>query len=106
MKKFLKKKLNIKKEFQAFSFLLLLIGFVCGNLFGINFYFIKWNFFSIFFVPFLLEVVNFVQKELKKNIAKNKQLKNCNLKLKLLFFDYLKRGFLLGIFVEAFKVGS
>ena len=96
MKKIFQKKLNTKKDFQAFSFLLLLLGFICGNLFGINFYFIKWNIFSIFFVPFLLEVGNFFQTKLKNN----------NFKIKLLFFDYLKRGFLLGIFIEAFKVGS
>ena len=106
MKNFLQKNLNSKKEFQAFSFLLLLIGFISGNLFGINFYFIKWNIFSIFLVPLLLEMGNFFQNKIKKDISNNKKLKNNKFKMKFLFFDYLKRGFLLGIFIEAFKVGS
>lgn len=96
MLKILQKKKNYKKKIQTFSFLLLLIGFIFGNLFGLNFHFIKWNIFSIFVVSFLLEIGNFFQN----------RSKNCKLYSKFLIFNYFKRGFLLGIFIEAFKVGS
>ena len=110
-----------KKNFNSISLLFLLTSFIFANLFGINFYFINWNIFSIFLVPILLELVNFFSTRLKNNF-KNLSLKptpsqkiekNFNIlnfqKLSqfiIYFFDYLKRGFLLGIFLEAFKVGS
>lgn len=97
MKKIFQSNRNKTKNFQSLSFLLILIGFIIGNSFGINFYFINWNIVSIFLVPFLLEIGNY----LKTKIFTNK-----NFKLNLNFFDYFKRGFLLGIFMEAFKVGS
>lgn len=104
-----------KKIFKSISLLFLLTSFIFANLFGINFNFIKWNLFSIFSIPLLLEIFNFFTTKLKNNNRFNKIIKNKNNEsvnfyksnnLLLFLFDYLKRGFLLGIFIEAFKVGS
>lgn len=108
-----KKSLEHKKTFNSFSLFFLLVGFILGNLFGINFYFIKWNIFSIFLVPILLELTNFVLFSLKKNttnvyFSKKHLTKKVDNKKKINFsiLQILKKGFLLGIFIEAFKVGS
>lgn len=105
-----------KKNLKSLSLLFLLISFIFANLFGLNFHFIKWNIFSIFFLSMLLEVGNFLSTRLKKKSkflflnlnSRQKKEKNFQFLSQLIssFFDYLKRGFLLGIFLEAFKVGS
>jgi hypothetical protein len=107
---FINKNQEKKKIITSFSLLLFLTGFILGNLFGINFYFIKWNTFSIFLVPGFLELGNFLSNRLNNEYSnfKNEEW-NQNSKSKLFqikLFDSIKRGFLLGIFIEAFKVGS
>ena len=104
-----------KKIFKSLSLLFLLTSFIFANLFGINFNFINWNLFSIFSIPLSFELVNFFTNKLKNNNKLNNIIQNKNPEsinfytsnyLILFIFDSLKRGFLLGIFIEAFKVGS
>ena len=101
---------NFEKKIEPLSFLFLLLSFLFGNLFGINFSFINWNICYIFLIPFVLEIGNFFALKVKQNqnhISKKLfSLKESKTKIKFELFNYIKRGFLLGIFVEAFKVGS
>ena len=113
------------KEVKLGDFLLLLIGFIYGNLFAINFSNTNWNFFLIFFIVFFLELLNkflylnflnFAKQEFnyfyENFIFKDSLKKNTNLMTKnyfvniFLVINTIKRGFLLGFFLEAFKVGS
>ena len=143
---------------KSWKLLILLTSFLFGNLFGINFSGINWNFSLIFFIVLFFECLNFLISRnfvsvpktcfgeqikfgkkfitktsffsKKKNLGKDLQLKNKNQLpiatdlpgTKISFgkgnhsftgFETMKtvlesfrRGFLLGIFVEAFKVGS
>ena len=98
----------MKKKIEPLSFLFLLLSFLFGNLFGINFSFINWNIFYIFLILFVLEIGNFFTLKVKQNYISKKlfSLKESKTRIKFELFNYIKRGFLLGIFVEAFKVGS
>jgi len=94
-------KIALKQKFKVLNLpiflLFLLIGFVLGNFFGI----LTTNCFSdfpIFFSILIIELISF----LKYNIAF--QIPNQKLFLSLL--NFFKNGFLIGIFLEAFKVGS
>jgi hypothetical protein len=88
------------EKINVSDFLILLIGFVYGNLFVINYSTANWNFLLIFFIIFFVELVNKSNYFIffKKYTENNFFLFN--------FINTSKRGFLLGIFVEAFKVGS
>ena len=99
---------NFEKKIEPLSFLFLLLSFLFGNLFGINFSFINWNIFYIFLILFVLEIGNFFTLKVKQNYISKKlfSLKESKTRIKFELFNYIKRGFLLGIFVEAFKVGS
>ncbi len=91
---------KIVKKINVSDFLILLIGFVYGNLFVINYSNANWNFLLIFFIIFFVELIN------KSNyfiFFKNYTENNFFL---FNFINTIRRGFLLGIFVEAFKVGS
>ena len=147
-----RKKLNRKWSQTKFGIswklLILLTSFLFGNLFGINFSGINWNFSLIFFIVLFLECLNFLISinfkqlvtktsffSLKKNLGQNFQLKKKNqlpiyqnqfwsrdlpvpkqsgtkvnfgkgVETMKTVLESFRRGFLLGIFVEAFKVGS
>ena len=108
---------NALNQIHPFDFFILLYGFLYGNLFAIHFSNIEFNFILIFLVVFFLE---FVQKVLYFNfsldhqntfisVPKNwffVQMKFSKLRPPFLVINTLKRGFLLGFFLEAFKVGS
>ena len=98
------------KNFKLFDFLLLLIGFFYGNLFAINFSNTNWNLAFIFFIVSFLELINkilyfsFEKKKIKtQHITK---AKFCVTTFGFIILNTVKRGFLLGLFLEAFKVGS
>ena len=147
-----RKKLNRKwyqtKFGTSWKLLILLTSFLFGNLFGINFSGINWNFSLIFFIVLFFECLNFLISinfkqlvtktsffSLKKNLGQYFQLKNKNqlpiyqnqfwsrdlpvpkqsgtkvnfgkgVETMKTVLESFRRGFLLGIFVEAFKVGS
>jgi hypothetical protein len=96
----LNKKINKNiKKLSFFSFLLL-VSFVCGNLFGMYLKELENFYFCIFINLLLIECISFLKysKKIKFYLTeKNFLIKSLNV---------LKRGFLIGIFVEAFKVGS
>lgn len=146
---------------KSWKLLILLTSFLFGNLFGINFSGINWNFSLIFFIVLFFECLNFLISRnvvsqtkfgnkfrtktsffsKKKNLGKDFQLKNTNqlpidqnkfwstdlpvpkqsgtkisfgkgnqsftgVETMKTVLESFRRGFLLGIFVEAFKVGS
>jgi hypothetical protein len=82
---------------------LLFFAFSCGNIFGM--YTKNINNFYIYILSNLLtvEIISFI-KYSKKFQFYEKYLSKDNFLTKSL--NVLKRGFLIGIFVEAFKVGS
>lgn len=89
------------KQIKSLDILIILAAFLYGNLFAIQNSPLNWSFTLIFFIVFVLE---FLSKTFYF-LEHNKYNKN--------FFSYpciitntLKRGFLLGFFLEAFKVGS
>jgi len=132
----------------SWKLLILLTSFLFGNLFGINFSGINWNFSLIFFIVLFLECLNFLISinfkqlvtktsffSLKNNLEQYFQLKKKNqlpiyqnqfwsrdlpvpkqsgtkvnfgkgVETMKTVLESFRRGFLLGIFVEAFKVGS
>jgi|JI8StandDraft_2_1071088.scaffolds.fasta_scaffold40108_2 hypothetical protein len=114
------------QNLQPVDFLILLFGFIYGNLFVLTFSRFQWDFFLIFSVVFFLEVLNklfyfYYQNVCPKfekfwiSLHDNKNQVNIQFFEKLsrtyqkplfFFFQLFKRGFLLGLFVEAFKVGS
>ena len=151
------KKLNRKWSQPKFGIsgklLILLTSFLFGNLFGINFSGINWNFCLIFFIVLFFECLNFlIYRNFKQFVTKTSffskkknifcpqikfgekqslgtqyfELNNKNQlpispDLPVLkqsgngitavgtmktVLESFRRGFLLGIFVEAFKVGS
>ena len=87
----------VKKNINLIIFFILL-SFLFGNIFGLN----SKNFLFdspgvLFFIfPLVLEIINFLVFFQKKNSNK----KFCFIMISI------RRGFLLGIFIEAFKVGS
>jgi len=84
-KKFFKDKENI-----VFNLFYLLASFFLGNIFGIFTKSLNLPLFSFILLIFF-ELIN------KWYFEKNKYFT---------FINFLKQGFLLGIFIEAFKVGS
>jgi hypothetical protein len=117
------------KGFAPFDFFILLCAFVYGNIFTIQCSKLNWGFLLIFGVIFFIEILDklfyfflflfFENKKKTKNLHKNNQ-PNIFVNAKLLQFQFnienilnifflvntLKRGFFLGFFLEAFKVGS
>lgn len=92
-------KITLLKTNVIFFVFSLLFGFLFGNIFGLNSKVILINFseFIFFVFPLLLEGINFLNNQTKKN----KKYKF----LSLIIISF-RRGFLLGIFIEAFKLGS
>lgn len=123
-------------EIEPFDFFILLCAFFYGNLFALQFSNINWGFLLIFIIVFFLEAINKLLYFLFENIKElsRKQepvfgLKFFNfrkkmdadsgvayflttrktkkaLKYSFILTNLVKRGFILGFFVEAFKVGS
>nr|QXI88250.1 photosystem I assembly protein ycf20 [Ulva intestinalis] len=107
----------IEKYFVVYIFLLLL-GFVCGNLFGTFLIFFRvytnWDGLIIILTILFIEFINFITyiKSFKYHkfnkffvkIYKNKIFFLLFKNLK--FLNFYKMGLLLGFFIDAFKVGS
>ena len=91
------------RESFFLTFFVLLCSFYGGTLFGILTKMIFKNKILIFSIPWFLEFINFYYFETPSKVASGKE-KAQNLSTVLL--NALKRGFLLGIFVDAFRVGS
>ena len=95
---------KLKEGFLSFL-ILLFIGFFFGNLFGTVVDSIrKFNIadsFLIFIIILLNELINFnIYSRYKSEISTKIRSKN------LSFLNAFKVGFLLGIFIDSFKVGS
>lgn len=84
----------------SFFLFLLLISFVSGNLFGLYLKQIEDFYFNLFLNLIFIELISFLKYSKKIPLYNNEN----NFLIKSL--NVLKRGFLIGIFVEAFKVGS
>jgi uncharacterized membrane protein YoaK (UPF0700 family) len=91
------------REIFFFTFFVLLCSFYGGTLFGILTKMFFKNKILIFSIPWLLELINvyYFEKTIKADNAKEKAQY-----LSIILLNALKRGFLLGIFVDAFRVGS
>ena len=92
-------KLTVNKKNIIFLIFFLLLGFFFGNIFGLNSKILINSFcdFLFLFFPLVIEILNFINNKTKeKNMSKTF----------FLIFTSLRRGFLLGIFIEAFKLGS
>ena len=126
----------VLKQIEPFDFFILLCAFFYGNLFALQFSTINWGFLLIFTIVFFLEAINkflyFLFENTKEfsekrkpvlvpklnNLVKKTHLgsgvsytllakkRKKVLKYSFLLTNLVKRGFLLGFFVEAFKVGS
>jgi len=105
---------------KALDFLLLLFSFLYGNLFTIQFSNVNWGIVFIFFIIILIEFINLLIYLKPNSISFFSAKKNIELKRNLKFLaafekkrnkigiilNTIKRGFILGFFIEAFKVGS
>lgn len=123
MLRFLNMTKNLLKKINAFDFFILLCAFLYGNIFTIQCSTLNWGFVLIFGIVVLIEIL---EKNLYFFFTNQKQeiyLKNTNFVFNFVehgipllikeetfssFFllNTAKRGFLLGFFLEAFKVGS
>ena len=107
----------IEKYFIIYIFLLLL-GFICGNLFGTFLIFFRfytnWDGLIIILTILIIEFINFITygKSFKyhksNNFFSKIYKKNFFFLLfkNLKFLNFYKMGLLLGFFIDAFKVGS
>ena len=97
LKELLKKQI-LKKNINLLIFFIL-CSFLFGNIFGLNSkIFLMKSPESLFFIcPFIVELLNFLAILLKEKISNKK-----------FYITYIsiRRGFFLGIFIEAFKLGS
>lgn len=96
------------KFIQPLDFFVFLFAFLYGNLFLISYSKLNWGICLICCFVSFIEFLNkflyfyFVKKNYsKKEISKKKIFSYIGILL-----NTLKRGFLLGFFIEAFKVGS
>lgn len=99
----LTKKIQINFKKISLWIFLLFFAFTCGNIFGM--YTKNIDNFSLYILSNLLlvEIISFI-KYSKKFQFYEKYMSKDNFLTKS--FNVFKRGFLIGIFVEAFKVGS
>lgn len=88
---------NWLKKFHFLDFLALLSAFIYGNLFAIHNSEMNWGFALIFCIVVFLEFINQTLYFFREKHT---------LVYPYVLVNTLKRGFLLGFFVEAFKVGS
>ena len=121
-------KKTVLNQIEPFDFFILLCAFFYGNLFALQFSTINWGFLLILIIVFFLETINkflyFMFENIKKFSIKKKPVltktytrpgisyfslvkkRKKFLKYSFILTNLVKRGFLLGFFVEAFKVGS
>lgn len=115
---------NSFKKIKPFDFFLLLCSFLYGNVFAIQCSNLNWGFLLIFGVVFFIEnlekfaymVFKVNQQTTNQKVTKtlffisSSQKNNTNYffvtDATFFLLNSLKRGFLLGFFLEAFKVGS
>ena len=95
---------------MALDILILFFSFIYGNLLIVNSNFLIWNIVSIFKLILIFELftwlfLTFSSKEEKVKTAK-KQFFFYKWNIWASALSLIKRGLLLGIFIEAFKVGS
>nr|YP_009106824.1 hypothetical chloroplast RF20 [Marvania geminata]AIT95712.1 hypothetical chloroplast RF20 [Marvania geminata] len=76
---------------------LIFLSFTFGNFFGLGFKLLNWPAKSLFVPLIFVEIISFFMYS--KALGPQKFLLTKNL-------NFIKFGFLIGIFVEAFKVGS
>uniref|UniRef100_UPI0030030236 conserved protein Ycf20 n=1 Tax=Prototheca miyajii TaxID=2034260 RepID=UPI0030030236 len=91
---------------KFFSFFIVLFSFIIGNLIGILLKNISYNIITLFLINLLIEFANYLCYSSFSSNSFN--IKNFTIAGKQIIklLNTFKRGFLLGIFVEAFKVGS
>ena len=89
-------------KIQPTDFFILLGAFVYGNIFALQSSKLNWGFIVIFCVVFLLEYINKSLYYSFRSLETRKQ----RVPYYIIGTNLVKRGFLLGFFLEAFKVGS
>jgi len=102
-------KITLLKNIRSFDILTLLSAFIYGNVFAIQYSTLPWGFFIIFCIIFFIEMFNSVLyflNTLKTSDKKKDTQSFWWIKSFSFFFNTIKRGFLFGFFIEAFKVGS
>jgi len=105
---------NVFNEIHPLDFFLLLAAFLYGNLFVINFSTLNWGLLLIALIVLFLEFTNkifyfcflFNKQNKNKKLSFSFSFLNLNTNSLLILLNTVKRGFLLGFFIEAFKVGS
>ena len=111
---------NLVKNMNPFDFFILLCAFLYGNIFAIQWSTLEWGFLLIFGVVFFIEIIDkFLYLFFTPNSKKNSRTlafpkffefgAKWGLWVKIspyFLLNTVKRGFLLGFFLEAFKVGS
>ena len=111
---------NLLKNVNPFDFFILLCAFLYGNIFAIQWSTLDWGFLLIFGVVFFIEIIdNFLYFFFNPNYKKYSRTLpfpkffefgakwDFWVKISPYFLlNTVKRGFLLGFFLEAFKVGS
>jgi len=90
-------------KLKVFSFFFLLCGFMFGNLIGVYSTKICYNETTLILFNIVLEMLNFICYSLLNLTNKNNNIITNKIKN---LINIIKRGLLLGIFVEAFKLGS
>nr|YP_009478322.1 conserved protein Ycf20 [Prototheca cutis]BBD20229.1 conserved protein Ycf20 [Prototheca cutis] len=92
------------EKINFFSLFLLVCSFTLGNLIGIISKKINYNIFTIFFFNIIIEFINYLcySSNTLESLFNKIPIRG---KIKILL-NIFKRGLLLGIFVEAFKLGS
>ena len=102
-----------------FDLLFIFLSFIFGNLLILNSSWVAWNGLSLAIIIFCFEGLNFFQYLFQWGMPSLILAKNSNFFLKLVkgskifsnksfwkIWILLRRGLFLGIFIEAFKVGS
>lgn len=100
LKKNTKNNKNTNIRFIFSVVLCILTAFVCGNVFGISTKYLGDTKGLSFFTICGIEFISFLKysKYFRTRVFKNNYY--------LFYINSLKRGFLIGLFIEAFKVGS
>lgn len=99
---------SVKQKLQAFDLFILLSAFLYGNLFVISFSQLHWGFVLISCIVLFVELSNkILYNSFWEKKTQNTQKESIKPTFRHgLLLNTLKRGFLLGFFIEAFKVGS
>uniref|UniRef100_UPI0030015F35 conserved protein Ycf20 n=1 Tax=Prototheca paracutis TaxID=2034905 RepID=UPI0030015F35 len=94
------------EKINFFSLFLLVCSFTLGNLIGIISKKINYNIFTIFFFNIIIEFINYCCYSSNNIEPLFNRIPILGKKKFKTFLNIFKRGLLLGIFVEAFKLGS